>query len=231
MNVAPLEPAAPVLEAVDQTSARVHFTRPPVRPGAPPHTCVVVSIGMLRDGSSEWKPVDSKTSTLSEGRAHAVSSTSALMKGLVAGATYRANIIVKNAHGPGPSSNTSEGASLRCLMKNCTLQVKGPGRSGTPSYERGPLTSNLRQQRRARLRAFRPEPSEPSEPSASECCTRVVFRATWLQMVHGWIARCMRAALIRARTQALWRWLCQWDMCRVRQRLVDPTMPLQQRAT
>ena len=112
MNVAPLEPAAPVLEAVDQTSARVHFTLPPVRPGAPPHTCVVVSIGMLRDGSSEWKPVDSKTSTLSEGRAHAVSSTSALVKGLVAGATYRANIIVKNAHGPGPSSNTSEGATL-----------------------------------------------------------------------------------------------------------------------
>ena len=50
-SLAPSAPAAPLLEAVNKTSLRVHFTLPPVRPDASAHGIVTVHV---KAGNGAW---------------------------------------------------------------------------------------------------------------------------------------------------------------------------------
>ena len=116
-SLRPIAPAAPVLEAVDETSMRVHFTTPPKLPGAPKHSSVAV---LIRAGDGAWRPLDAATSKIGPGKAHRASCTMADVKGLSAGETYHAKISVKNACGWGDHSALSEGLKLPGSEVECT---------------------------------------------------------------------------------------------------------------
>lgn len=119
-SLRPLAAAAPVLEAVGETSMRVHWTLPPLLPGAPPFTRVAVYI---REGTlGTWKPLDSKTTLVGAGEAHLASLCKAEVTGLSPDVTYFSHIKVKNACGWGPSSK----ASIRGLQLPCSdVEVTG----------------------------------------------------------------------------------------------------------
>ncbi|EOD28938.1 hypothetical protein EMIHUDRAFT_254008 [Emiliania huxleyi CCMP1516] len=112
-SLLPTAPAAPLLEAVDKTSLRVHFSLPPVRPGASAHGNVTVHV---KAGDGAWQAVDATSSTPfsadGSGTAHRADSRVALVKGLVEGLTYRAMVNVKNACGWGAFSPVSEPLTL-----------------------------------------------------------------------------------------------------------------------
>ena len=112
-SLAPSTPAAPLLEAVNKTSLRVHFTLPPVRPDASAHGIVTVHV---KAGNGAWHSVDATSSTLTpadgSGTAHRADSRVALVKGLVEGLSYRAKVSAKNACGWGAYSPVSEPLTL-----------------------------------------------------------------------------------------------------------------------
>jgi hypothetical protein len=121
-SLRPLAAAAPVLEAVGETSMRVHWTLPPLLPGAPPFTRVAVYI---REGTlGTWKPLDSKTTLVGAGEAHLASLCKAEVTGLSPDVTYFSRIRLMNAYGWGPSSE----ASIRGLQLPCS-DVKVTGSS------------------------------------------------------------------------------------------------------
>ena len=105
----PTAPAAPILEAVDSTSMRVHFTMPPVRPGAPAHEAVTIFISA---DNGAWKPVDSVSGTLQEGQSYTARLSVAVVKGLSENVSYRARLSVWNACGWGAKSAASESLEL-----------------------------------------------------------------------------------------------------------------------
>ena len=114
-SLRPLAAAAPVLEAVGETSMRVHWTLPPLLPGAPQFTDVTV---FIREGAlGTWKPLDSKTTllTASGGMSYLASLCKAEVTGLSPDVTYFSMIQVKNACGWGPDSATSTGLQLSSL--------------------------------------------------------------------------------------------------------------------
>ena len=113
-SLRPSAAAAPVLEAVGETSMRVHWTLPPLLPGAPPFTHVAVYI---REGTlGTWKPLDSKTTLVEAGgEAHLASLCKAEVTGLSPDVTYFSHIKVMNACGWGPQSATSTGLQISSL--------------------------------------------------------------------------------------------------------------------
>ena len=125
-SLRPIVPGPPLLEAVDETSLRVHFRTPPKLPGAPDHERVGV---IVRAGGGARQVVDAATSALmnsGRGTAHPASCTVADVKGLSAGETYQARISVKNACGWGPTSPLSDPVKL----PGSELETTG---SGTPN--------------------------------------------------------------------------------------------------
>ena len=114
-SLRPLAAAAPVLEAVGETSMRVHWTLPPLLPGAPPFTCVTVYI---REGTlGTFTAVDSKTTlvTASGAISYWASLCKAEVTGLSPDVTYFSHISVMNACGWGPHSATSTGLQISSL--------------------------------------------------------------------------------------------------------------------
>ena len=115
-SLRPLAAAAPVLEAVGETSMRVHWTLPPLLPGAPPFTDVAVYI---REGTQgTFKAVDSTTTlvTANGGISYLASLCKAEVTGLSPDVTYFSYIKVMNVCGWGPSSE----ASIRGLQLPCS---------------------------------------------------------------------------------------------------------------
>ena len=113
----PTVPAPPVLEVVDGTSMRVHFTLPPRHPGAPPQTHVAILVRAGENG--RWLPVDAATSKqvqlgqdTTPTRFHMASVGEALVTGLEEGTTYNARVVVNNSCGWGSHSAMSEGITL-----------------------------------------------------------------------------------------------------------------------
>ena len=112
----PIAPAAPILEAVDSTSLRVHFTLPPVRPGTPasPSSPIsAIAIFVQPDGGA-WQLLDATSSTLTAGTGNAFlpAASRALAKGLSEGVTYKAKIRAKSVCGWGEFSPISEPLQL-----------------------------------------------------------------------------------------------------------------------
>jgi len=147
----PIASAAPLLEAVDSTSLRVHFSPPPVRPGAPAHESVTVYVGV----GGAWQTVDAASSTLKPGVAfRAGGGGFALVKGLSEGVTYRAKVSVRNIHGWGAHSPSSEPLQLpepASPVSGPASSVSGPV-SGPASPEVEVTGSKSREERDAELR-------------------------------------------------------------------------------
>ena len=131
----------PLLEAVDSTSLRVHFSPPPVRPGAPAHDFVTVHVS---DGGAV---VDAASSTLKPGLAFVAVVGFALVKGLSKEVSYRAKVSVRNIHGWGAHSPSSEPLQL----PEPASPVSGPV-SGPASPEVEVTGSKSREERDAELR-------------------------------------------------------------------------------
>jgi len=106
-SLIPIAPAAPMLEAVDETSMRVHYTAPPKRPGAPDLICARV---YTRAGDGIWQSVDIAASGFGEENAHTTRWTD--VQELSPGETYHAKICVSNVYGWGDDSAVSEGLKL-----------------------------------------------------------------------------------------------------------------------
>ncbi|EOD22655.1 hypothetical protein EMIHUDRAFT_368284, partial [Emiliania huxleyi CCMP1516] len=146
----PIASAAPLLEAVDSTSLRVHFSPPPVRPGAPAHESVTVYVGV----GGAWQTVDAASSTLKPGVAFRAGVGFALVKGLSEGVTYRAKVSVRNIHGWGAHSPSSEPLQLpepASPVSGPASSVSGPV-SGPASPEVEVTGSKSREERDAELR-------------------------------------------------------------------------------
>ena len=145
----PIAPAAPLLEAVDSTSLRVHFSPPPVRPGDPALDFVAVYVS---DGGA-WQTVDAAASTLKPlGRAFRAGVESALVKGLSEGVTYRAKVSVRNIHGWGAHSPSSEPLQLPDGDESCDPEDPEVEAEGEASPEVEVTGSKSREERDAELR-------------------------------------------------------------------------------